>query len=135
MRLTTGMMAGLGLMGAVLLPAQVSAEPKIYAYPSSANYCPAGLQPITISGVICCGTPNTSTSYQHQLPADDGAPRAEKAQGAALYAASRHLFLRAGGKGLPLSCSPACRFPHDDQKTRCPLGIGLFYSSSRSVAI
>ena len=38
MRLTTGMMAGLGLMGAVLLPAQVSAEPKIYAYPSSANY-------------------------------------------------------------------------------------------------
>ena len=55
MRLTTGMMAGLGLMGAVLLPAQVSAEPKIYAYPSSANYCPAGLQP------------NTSTSYQQMM--------------------------------------------------------------------
>lgn len=67
MRLTTGMMAGLGLMGAVLLPAQVSAEPKIYAYPSSANFCPAGLQPITISGVICCGTPNTSTSYQQMM--------------------------------------------------------------------
>ena len=67
MRLTTGMMAGLGLMGAVLLPAQVSGEPKIYAYPSSANYCPAGLQPITISGVICCGTPNTSTSYQQMM--------------------------------------------------------------------
>jgi len=54
-------------MGAVLLPAQVSAEPKIYAYPASANFCPAGLQPVTISGVICCGTPNTATSYQQMM--------------------------------------------------------------------
>ncbi|MEL6886911.1 MAG: hypothetical protein AAFP87_20555 [Pseudomonadota bacterium] len=41
--------------------------PKIYAYKSHANYCPAGLQPITISGVICCGVPNQSVSYQQML--------------------------------------------------------------------
>lgn len=29
----------------------------------AANYCPAGLQPITIGGVICCGTPNTTAHY------------------------------------------------------------------------
>ncbi len=40
---------------------------KIYAYPSNANYCPAGLQPITISGVICCGTPNQSMTYQQVM--------------------------------------------------------------------
>ncbi len=22
------------------------------------NYCPAGLQPVSVGGVICCGTPN-----------------------------------------------------------------------------
>ncbi|MEZ5675688.1 hypothetical protein SAMN06265173_1502 [Thalassovita litoralis] len=38
--------------------------PRIYPYPASANYCPAGLQPITIDGVICCGTPNQSMTYQ-----------------------------------------------------------------------
>ena len=35
----------------------------IWAYPSQENYCPAGLQPITINGVICCGTP-THTGYR-----------------------------------------------------------------------
>lgn len=29
----------------------------------AANYCPAGLQPVTVGGVICCGTPNTSAHY------------------------------------------------------------------------
>ena len=67
MRLPTAMIAGLSLMGSVLLPAQVSAEATVYPYPSSANYCPAGLQPITISGVICCGTPNTHMTYQQVM--------------------------------------------------------------------
>ncbi|PIE13133.1 MAG: hypothetical protein CSA70_07290 [Rhodobacterales bacterium] len=44
------------------IPAQ--AQPKIYAYGGTANYCPSGLQPITLDGVICCGTPNQSMSYQ-----------------------------------------------------------------------
>lgn len=67
MRLTTGALAGLGLMMASFMPAQVAAEAKIYSYAASANYCPAGLQPITISGVICCGTPNQSVSYQQMM--------------------------------------------------------------------
>ena len=32
------------------------------AYPASANYCPQGLQPVTLGGVICCGTPNATYS-------------------------------------------------------------------------
>ena len=64
MRLPTAIVTGASLMMATLMPGQVAAEAKLYPYQSSANYCPAGLQPITISGVICCGTPNQSMSYQ-----------------------------------------------------------------------
>lgn len=63
MRLPTAIAVGAGLYLAALVPGQAAAQPKIYAYPSSANYCPAGLQPVTISGVICCGTPNQSMTY------------------------------------------------------------------------
>ena len=38
----------------------------IHPYPASANYCPSGLQPITIGGVICCGTPNTGETYMNR---------------------------------------------------------------------
>jgi hypothetical protein len=31
------------------------------------NFCPAGLQPVTISGVICCGQPNQGISYQQAM--------------------------------------------------------------------
>ena len=34
-------------------------------YPASANFCPQGLQPVTMGGVICCGTPNTTEVYSH----------------------------------------------------------------------
>lgn len=54
------------MMLATMIPGQVAAETKIYAY-QGANYCPAGLQPITISGVICCGTPNQNMSYQQVM--------------------------------------------------------------------
>lgn len=64
MRLITGALTGVGMMMAALMPGQVAAEAKIYPYNASANYCPSGLQPITISGVICCGTPNQHVSYQ-----------------------------------------------------------------------
>ena len=36
----------------------------IQPYPASANYCPNGLQPVTIGGVICCGTPTTTEVYR-----------------------------------------------------------------------
>jgi hypothetical protein len=57
--------AALGLMTA--LPQTAAAEVKIYPYKSSANYCPTGFQPVSINGVICCGKPNTHTSYQSAM--------------------------------------------------------------------
>ena len=62
MRLTTAIAAAVGLLSAGLA-GQASAEPKVYAYPSSANYCPAGLQPVTLGGAIGCGTPNQPMTY------------------------------------------------------------------------
>ena len=41
--------------------------PKIYAYKSHANYCPAGLQPVTMDGTICCGVPNQTHTYQQVM--------------------------------------------------------------------
>ncbi|WP_415921052.1 hypothetical protein [Tateyamaria sp. SN6-1] len=41
--------------------------PKIYAYKSHANYCPAGLQPVTMDGTICCGVPNQQHTYQQVM--------------------------------------------------------------------
>mmetsp|Transcript_5247 Transcript_5247/g.9640 ORF Transcript_5247/g.9640 Transcript_5247/m.9640 type:complete len:96 (+) Transcript_5247:62-349(+) len=52
------------LMGAVSALADM---PKVYAVHSQHNYCPAGLQPVTISGVICCGRPNQTMSYQQVM--------------------------------------------------------------------
>lgn len=43
----------------------------IHAYPASANYCPNGLQPVSMGGVICCGTPNAG-AYVNRA---GGAPR------------------------------------------------------------
>ena len=42
-------------------------DAKIYPYASKHNFCPAGLQPVTIAGAICCGTPNQSHSYQSMM--------------------------------------------------------------------
>jgi hypothetical protein len=41
----------------------VAAGTKIYPHHGE-NFCPAGYQPVTISGVICCGVPNQNMSYQ-----------------------------------------------------------------------
>lgn len=57
----------LGAALAVVYAGPVFAEAKIYPYASSANYCPAGMQPISISGVICCGVPNQKMSYQQAM--------------------------------------------------------------------
>lgn len=34
----------------------------VHSY-AGANYCPQGLQPVTIGGVVCCGTPNAGAYY------------------------------------------------------------------------
>ena len=38
-------------------------DAKIFPYPAGANYCPYGLQPVQINGVICCGSPNMNATY------------------------------------------------------------------------
>lgn len=35
----------------------------LHPYPAQENFCPYGLQPVTLGGVICCGTPNTTEPY------------------------------------------------------------------------
>ena len=55
------------LLAAVVAAPAAAQGPKIYAYGASANYCPSGLQPITMNGVICCGQPNQSQSYQQVM--------------------------------------------------------------------
>ncbi|MDD9724359.1 hypothetical protein PVV74_02710 [Roseovarius sp. SK2] len=61
----------------VALAATVTAGPaladgKLYPYHSKENYCPGGLQPVSLGGMISCGTPNQSQSYrqvmQHPVP-------------------------------------------------------------------
>jgi len=60
--------SALTLALAALAAAPASAqEAKIYPYATSVNYCPSGLQPITLNGVICCGQPNQSMSYQQVM--------------------------------------------------------------------
>jgi hypothetical protein len=63
-----------GLTLAVLsATAPLAQEARVYAVPSKANYCPAGLQPVTIDGTVSCGVPNQSVSYRqnqrHPFPA------------------------------------------------------------------
>lgn len=43
------------------------AEPKIYPVHTAHNFCPAGLQPVTMDGTICCGKPNQSHSYSAMM--------------------------------------------------------------------
>ena len=54
------------LAAAVAAPAMAQG-PKIYPVPAQGNYCPGGLQPITIAGVICCGKPNQGQTYQQVM--------------------------------------------------------------------
>ncbi|MFX0540576.1 hypothetical protein ACEWPM_002435 [Roseovarius sp. S4756] len=58
-----GFAVGIALTIGAVAPA-LAVEAKIYPYHSKENYCPAGLQPITLSGVICCGVPNQHQTYQ-----------------------------------------------------------------------
>lgn len=65
MRLLPTVSKGLALAFFAASPAAAS-DVTLYAYPTSENYCPAGLQPIVLNGVICCGRPTTHVSY-HQV--------------------------------------------------------------------
>lgn len=55
------------LLAALVAGPAMAEGPKIYAVQSGANHCPNGLQPITMNGVICCGQPNQTQSYQQVM--------------------------------------------------------------------
>ncbi|MFD0858357.1 hypothetical protein [Roseovarius aquimarinus] len=61
--------AALAVCAAVTAAPSFAVEAKIYPYAVSTheNYCPAGLQPITLSGVVCCGVPNQAHTYQQVM--------------------------------------------------------------------
>ena len=63
MRNTFALTIGIGLACATAL----AAETRVYPYHASANFCPEGLQPVTIDGTICCGKPNQSVTYQAMM--------------------------------------------------------------------
>lgn len=66
----------LGLVAAlVALPFAASAEPRVYAYTTAENFCPSGQQPVSINGMICCGVPNQSISYQTAMRHGGGVKR------------------------------------------------------------
>ncbi|KMW56276.1 hypothetical protein AIOL_001228 [Candidatus Rhodobacter oscarellae] len=51
----------------------------VYAYKTKHNYCPTGLQPVVVGGVICCGTPNGhyeshSASSHHRAHSSHASP-------------------------------------------------------------
>lgn len=54
----------------------------VWAYPSKQNYCPNGLQPVTIGGVICCGSPTHVGYASHPKPKPR---RAHKPQAYVVY--------------------------------------------------
>lgn len=67
MRKLTTLKFGMAATVAFVAGAPAAAEPKIYPVHTHENYCPAGLQPITISGVICCGVPNQHQTYSQVM--------------------------------------------------------------------
>ena len=54
----------IGAAVAALWAVPAAADMPVYANAGGPNYCPSGLQPVVVGGVICCGTPNRSISYQ-----------------------------------------------------------------------
>lgn len=72
--------------------------PRVYAYSGVANYCPQGSQPITINGVICCGTPNQSLTYQ-QAKGDWAVVRASATMRSAAQSKGQSMVCPEGEKG------------------------------------
>lgn len=63
MRITASLAAA-ALAAFTALPAAADG-PRLYPVPTNANFCPPGLQPITIDGSICCGRPNTNVTWYY----------------------------------------------------------------------
>ena len=61
MHITRAMVGAVGLTLLTSLPAVAG---KVYPVHTAHNFCPTGLQPVTMDGTICCGKPNQDVSYQ-----------------------------------------------------------------------
>ncbi|MDR9393421.1 hypothetical protein [Roseovarius sp. SYSU LYC5161] len=59
--------AAASLMAALIAAPAFAGGPRIYAVEADRNFCPDGLQPVSLNGVICCGTPNQSQTYQQVM--------------------------------------------------------------------
>lgn len=55
------------LAGADSMSQPTSNEIAIWAYPTKVNYCPAGLQPVRVNGVVCCGKPTHTGYSEHRV--------------------------------------------------------------------
>ena len=53
----------------VSAPAVAGQNDAVSVFPVLAahNYCPAGTQPVTYNGVVCCGVPNQSITYRQAM--------------------------------------------------------------------
>lgn len=70
---------------------------KVYPVPSRANFCPNGLQPVTISGEISCGAPNQAMTYPQMLAHPQ--PKRAKRKARTVYHRSAHPTCAVGTKG------------------------------------
>lgn len=77
------LLAAPALGGANNMTQPTNNEIAIWAYPAKANYCPNGLQPVVIGGVVCCGTPNQA-GYQSN-PAPKRAKKHKPSQSYVVY--------------------------------------------------
>ena len=61
-------LSSLATLTALCVAAVPAAADSMKYYPyHGKNFCPAGLQPISMGGVICCGTPNTQVTYRQMM--------------------------------------------------------------------
>ncbi len=74
MRLLPTLSTGLALAFLAASPA-VASDPILYPYATNVNYCPSGLQPIVLNGVISCGQPTANVSYQQVMKHPRGAKK------------------------------------------------------------
>jgi hypothetical protein len=74
-KLTYSLAVGAALALFSTAPA-LAGEANVYRYQakSSENYCPSGLQPVTVDGSFGCGVPNHAQTYQQAMrhPAQRG---------------------------------------------------------------
>jgi hypothetical protein len=57
----------------------------VYSYKAGANYCPTGLEPVSIAGEVSCGKPNQQMTHQQMLAHPASRTRYRKAKSKAYH--------------------------------------------------